>query len=59
MHVVSADNECLLDRLHVAVDQDAEPSDWDDVLAGFLLNVSQLKGTDHASDIQELSQEVA
>lgn len=38
MQVVSADID-LLDRFEVVVDQDAEPVDWDEALAEFLLKV--------------------
>ena len=38
MQVVSADLDLdLLDRFEVVVDQDAEPVDLDEALAGFLL----------------------
>ena len=46
MQIVSTDNECLLNRLAVATDWDAEPSDLDDVLAGFLLSIVSKRRTD-------------
>ena len=42
---IAADNECLLDRLHVATDRDAEPVDLDEAVASFLLSIVSKRRT--------------
>ena len=48
MRAVSSDPD-YLDRFKVVIDPDAEPVDWDEALAEFLLRLVEQRGTDRFS----------